>query len=122
MELDMSFRTEGVVTVVTVAGDVDLTSAGALHDGLDTQFQLGSRHVVVDLDGVTFLDSTGLGVLVALLRAVRADSGDARFVCSSPRILRLFAITSLDAVFEVRDTVAAAVEELSQARSGSARG
>lgn len=114
MELDMSARDVGENTVVTVTGDVDLTSAGALRDGLDAQLRSGRRRLVVDLEGVTFLDSTGLGVLVALLRALRGGGGAVRLVCSNARILRLFSITSLDEVFVVHDTVAAALADLSE--------
>lgn len=113
MELGMSARQLGENTVVTVTGEVDLTSVGTLRDGLDEQLRSGHRRLVVDLGGVTFLDSTGLGVLVALSRTLRGG-GAARLVCNNPRILRLFSITSLDEVLVVHDTVDAALADLGE--------
>ena len=72
--------------------------AAALHPG---------QTVVVDLDGVTFLDSIGLGVLVGGLRRVRAGGGDVVLVCSTPRLLDTLALVRLDRVFEIFPSIAA---------------
>ena len=63
------------------------------------------RHLVVDLQGVTFMDSTGLGVLVGRLKLVRVQDGTLKLVCTSERILKVFAITGLDKVFQIFDSI-----------------
>ncbi len=64
---------------------------------------------MVDLEGVDFLDSTGLGVLIGGLKRVRSHDGDLSLVCTEPRILKVFEITGLTKVFAIHDTVDAAV-------------
>ena len=55
------------------------------------------------LDEVTFMDSTGLGVLVGAHKAQRARGGVFELVCSEPRLLRLLELTGLDRVFTIHD-------------------
>ena len=59
----------------------------------------GPELVIVDLTDVSFIDSTGLGVLVGAVRDVRADGGDLRLVVTEPQIIKLLELTGLDEVF-----------------------
>ena len=95
MDLSISSADRGDVTVVHVAGEIDVYTAPVLRERLDEQISAGRRHLVVDLQGVTFMDSTGLGVLVGRLK----------LVCTSERILKVFAITGLDKVFQIFDSI-----------------
>ena len=65
----------------------------------------GKYHLVVDMEGVDFLDSTGLGVLVGGLKRVRAHEGSLRLVCTQERILKIFRITGLTKVFPIHASV-----------------
>ena len=65
----------------------------------------GKHRIVVDLEGVDFLDSTGLGVLVGGLKRVRAHEGSLRLVCTQERILKIFRITGLTKVFPIHASV-----------------
>ena len=56
------------------------------------------------MEGVEFLDSTGLGVLVGGLKRVRAHDGSLRLVCTQERILKIFRITGLTKVFPIHAT------------------
>jgi anti-sigma B factor antagonist len=98
----------GGVPVVSFTGELDLTTVPQARDAL---LQAATMHpgetVVVDLDGVSFLDSMGLGVLVGGLRRARGGGGDVVLVCSAPRILDLLALTRLDRVFATFPTVGA---------------
>lgn len=109
MELIVTDRTDEGASVVSVTGEVDVHSAPALHEGLEAQIARDLRAVVVDLTAVAFLDSTGLGALVAG-RSAAGDRGVALpVVCNSDRILKLFTITGLDGVFQLFDDVDSAV-------------
>lgn len=101
MDLSVTTTRRDDVSVVTVNGEVDVYSAAQLRQTLDEEIAAGHNRLVVDLDGVAFLDSTGLGVLVGRLKLVRNSSGWLRIVCSSERILRVFRITGLDKVFGI---------------------
>jgi anti-sigma B factor antagonist len=71
----------------------------------------GAVHVIIDMSRVDFLDSTGLGVLVAGLKRVRAHGGSLTLVVGGERVLRIFRITGLTKVFppyrSVREAIAA---------------
>ncbi|MBN1172080.1 MAG: STAS domain-containing protein [Micromonosporaceae bacterium] len=108
MELGMSARVVDGHTVLEVCGEVDVYTAPRLRERLIELFDLGSRHAVVDLNRVEFLDSTGLGVLVGALRRLRGVNGTFGLVCSHERLLKVFRITALDRVFLLYDTVEAA--------------
>jgi anti-sigma B factor antagonist len=69
----------------------------------------GSYHIVVDLEKVDFLDSTGLGVLVGGLKRVRNHDGSLQLVCTQEKILKIFRITGLTKVFPIHSSVADAV-------------
>ena len=92
------------VSVVAVAGDVDLYSAPDLRDQLTSLAERRTGRVVVDLSEVTFLDSMGLGVLVgAAKRALERDT-HVDLVVPTTEIRRIFEITMLDEIFDVYES------------------
>lgn len=88
-------------------------AAPALRDGLTELLQDGTS-VVVDLTEVGFLDSTGLGALVAARTTAAERGASLPLVCTHQRILKLFTITGLDGVFRIYDTVDAAIAGLDE--------
>jgi anti-sigma B factor antagonist len=106
LEVDESYPP---FTVLAVKGEVDVYTAPRLREKLVELVSHGSQHLVVDLEGVDFLDSTGLGVLVGGLKRLRSHDGDLSLVCSQHRILKVFEITGLTKVFAIYDSVEAAV-------------
>ena len=105
MELSVTTSRQDDVTVVTVAGEVDVYTAAQLRAALDEEIAAGRADLVVDLDDVTFLDSTGLGVLVGRLKLVRNQLRLAAPRLLQDRILKVFRITGLDKVFGIHTSV-----------------
>jgi anti-sigma B factor antagonist len=105
VDLSLSTKTEGDHTVVTVGGEIDVYTAPKLREQLIDLVSAGSYHLVVDMEKVDFLDSTGLGVLVGGLKRVRAHEGTLRLVCTEERILKIFRITGLTKVFPIHASV-----------------
>lgn len=91
--------------VIEVTGEVDVYTAPRLRESLLELVDEGHYDVIVDIRGVEFLDSTGLGVLVGGLKRVRQHDGSIQLVCSQERILKIFRITGLTKVFAIRETV-----------------
>lgn len=110
MDLALSTREEGGRTVVSVNGEVDVYTAPKLREQLVSLVDAGRYDIVVDMEAVEFLDSTGLGVLVGGLKRVRTHDGTLRLVCTQERILKIFRITGLTKVFPIHDSVAEAVQ------------
>lgn len=109
MDLTLSTRSEDGRTIVEVAGEIDVYTAPRLREQLAELVDSGRYDIVVDMTGVEFLDSTGLGVLVGGLKRVRTHDGSLHLVCTQERILKIFRITGLTKVFPIHDSVSAAV-------------
>ncbi len=109
MPLTTTLSTVGEWNVVTVTGDLDMASAPSLRQAV-VSAKLDRPMVVLDLRGVGFVDSTGLGVIVGLLKRLRTADGDLRLVIDEPRVRRVFEITDLTRVFRLFATVDEAVE------------
>jgi anti-sigma B factor antagonist len=95
--------------VVSVAGEVDVDSAPSFREQLDQAMAGGPDLLVVDLLGVTFIDSTALGVLIGAFKRCQADGVDLRLVITEPRILKVFEITELTQLFAIHPTVERAI-------------
>jgi anti-sigma B factor antagonist len=105
MELDIRVEREGDTCAVTVSGEVDVYTSPALKARLVEAIEEGCPRLVISLDGVGFIDSSGLGVLVGALRRMKERGGDLRIVCSGEQVLKIFRITGLDKVFHIVATL-----------------
>ena len=109
MDLTIETRDVDGRTVVAVGGEIDVYTAPKLRDKITELVGAGVYDLVVDMEGVEFLDSTGLGVLVGGLKKVRAHDGSLQLVCSQDRLLKIFRITGLAKVFVIHDSPEAAL-------------
>lgn len=109
MDLSLKARTQGPFQVIEVGGEVDVYTAPKLRESIVSAVDGGHNRLIVDVEKVDFLDSTGLGVLVGSLKRVRAEGGSLDIVCTHERILKIFDITGLDKVFGLHATVDAAI-------------
>ena len=105
MEVSVSSRPSGDRTVVHVAGEIDVYTAPTLREELAGLVDDGKTDIVVDLTDVSFMDSTGLGVLVGALKRVRTTGGDLKLVIDQEKVLKVFRITALTQVFEIHPTL-----------------
>lgn len=112
MELtfEINEQVTGGVPVVAVVGEIDVATAPTLAEHLGVHEEAGIAAVVVDLLGVSFLDSTALGVLVGSFKRLRESGGTLKLVIAEPRILKVFEITDLIRVFPIFATVEAALQ------------
>lgn len=109
IDLGLAVSEQAGWVVLAVSGEVDVATAPRLREQLIDLVNAGSTRIVIDLDNVEFLDSTGLGVLVGALKRVRTAKGELALVCSEQRILKLFEITGLTKVFAMSGSVSEAV-------------
>lgn len=89
------------VAVVCFHGEADLHTAPVLRDALDEAIATGAGILVVDLTGVTFVDSMMLGVLLGATRRTRPQGTEVRIVVEDPHVLRIFELTLLDQVLHL---------------------
>jgi anti-sigma B factor antagonist len=105
VEFTVATAEHGDRKVVTATGELDAHSAPTLQGQLDPLTAVAGASVVVDLSGVGFIDSTGLGVLVSTLKHVREVNGRLDVVVSSPRVLKVLTLTGLNAVIPLHSTL-----------------
>jgi anti-sigma B factor antagonist len=110
--VDLSLETREVDgrAVIAVGGEIDVYTAPKLRDKITELVNDGSHSLIVDLERVDFLDSTGLGVLVGGLNKARAEHGTLSLVCSQDRLLKIFRITGLAKVFAIHPSLDAALQ------------
>jgi anti-anti-sigma factor len=91
-------------TVVAITGDVALDTAAEVLACLRSVSGARCR-IILDLTGVTFIDSVGLGVLIEADRRVRLAGGWMRIVCTNPQVLNVLRLLELDDMFTITETV-----------------
>lgn len=100
---------DGQWSVITVAGELDVVGAPELRQHVMRAVADGLHHLVLDLSGIDFIDSFGLGVLIGALKRVRLLDGDLQLVVTEPRVRRVFELCDLDRVFTLHRDVRTAV-------------
>ena len=108
LAVDVERRDDTVV--LTAHGVLDYFHSGILRDPLDEAVQRAGALVVLDLSGVTFVDSTGLALLLTADQAARRSGARLRLACPAPQLRRMLDTTNLTRRFALHDTVAAALQ------------
>ncbi len=107
--LHLEAITAGDCAVLRIAGEIDVYTAPELRQQVINLADNGTLHIVADLRGVDFLDSTGLGALVGSLKRLRLRQGSLELVTSGGRVLRLLEITGLSRAFALHPSVLEAI-------------
>jgi len=117
--LDITVRRERGVVIAAVTGDVDISTVARLRECL---FELADsgRPLIVDLNRVTFTDSSGLGALIGAARRANAHGGSLHAACARPPTRELLWLTGVDRRIPLAATVDGAL--MSLAASRDARG
>jgi anti-sigma B factor antagonist len=109
VDLKLGHHAKDGIEIIDVQGEIDMYTAPQLRELLIDLVSRGSYQLVVNLDKVGFLDSTGVGVLVGGLKRVRAHDGSLDLICTQQRILKILKITGLTQVFGIYQTADQAI-------------
>ncbi|MFJ5307064.1 STAS domain-containing protein [Streptomyces sp. NPDC088350] len=107
----LSVRTDVVdgTLVVAVAGEIDQETGGSLRKALELP-DGAAPHVVIDLRRVTFMDSSGINILIAVHRALADADGWLRLAGATPAVLRIIRLVGIDGFIACHPTVQQALE------------
>lgn len=105
MDLRIDVTERGDWSVLQVGGEIDIATAPRLREQLIRLVNDRRFNLVIDLEGVDFIDSTGLGVLIGALKRVKSHDGDLQLVATDSRILKVFEITQLDTIFQIHQSL-----------------
>jgi anti-sigma B factor antagonist len=98
----MKFATrnlDDLVTVISAEGRLNMASAAELRETVAAAVFAARPRIVVDLSGVDFMDSSGLGALVGCLKTARQAGGDLRIAAPSEQVTMVLQLSNLDRIF-----------------------
>lgn len=105
MQLTIDKTTKDSFSVLAVSGEVDVHSAPQLHEAILDEIAEGNTNIALDFTNVSFLDSSGLRVLIIAHNALEAADGAFALVAPSERILKVFRATSLHKRLRIESTL-----------------
>ena len=117
--LEYKIRRTGDVTILDLDGRISLTDALWSASGvvlgkvIRELVKNGERKILLNLKGVTYIDSSGVGELTGALTSVQRQGGELKLVSPSPRVIDLLRITRLDTTFDIRDDENSAIQAFS---------
>jgi anti-sigma B factor antagonist len=112
LDLKIEMEEKEPATVVRLEGEVDVYTAPKLKSRLIDLVDQGKFKIIVDLEKVDFMDSSGLGVLVGGLKRVRSHDGSIALICNQENILKIFRITGLVKVFPIFESQDSALRSI----------
>ncbi|WP_246945298.1 STAS domain-containing protein [Bacillus pinisoli] len=101
MNLQVNINQDGLIQRVAVLGEVDAYTAPKLKEQLVPLAEEKEAQLIIDLSGVSYIDSTGLGVFIGVLKLTRKHGGSLQLVGLNERVKRLFTITGLDEIINI---------------------
>ena len=110
-QITLTVRTDGPRSVIVVGGEVDMLTSPQLRATVLDQLgdAAGVQLVVLDLDAVTFLGTSGLAVLIEVREAAHMAGVELRLACTARRVLRPLTIAGLVSLFDIRESQEAAL-------------
>ena len=115
MSVKLASRQVGDVTVVDAAGRITLgEGASAFRDIIRELAQKGDKKLLLNLSGVSYIDSSGIGELVSAFTTVRNGGGELKLLNLTKKVHDLLQITKLYTVFDIKDDEAAAIQSFSK--------
>jgi anti-sigma B factor antagonist len=113
MALEVETRpADNGVTVLAPTGRLDIAGAAALKEAIGEAVKNAPPKVVIDMEGVSFVDSTGLGSVIAALKQIRNSQGELRLAAPNQQVRVVLELTTLDRVFPYYATVEEALTGL----------
>ena len=110
LDVDSRQTTTGV-TVLAPSGRLDVAGAPALKEAVSEAITSGQPRLIIDMEGVSFVDSSGLGSVVAALKQARSAKGDLRLAAPNQQVRVVLELTTLDRVFPYYATVEEALTD-----------
>jgi anti-sigma B factor antagonist len=121
MKMTTSTREAGGVTVVDISGQIKLGEESAtLRDIVCDLWCKGHKQILLNLGGVHYIDSSGLGTLVSAFTSVRKQGGELKLLNLTDKVSDLMQITRLYTVFDITNDEAVAVKSFSQSAAATA--
>ena len=113
MDLKIHVRKNGTVPVIDLNGEVDAYTSARFREVMLDLIDGGGANMVISMERVEYIDSSGLGALVGGLKRASENNGRIVIVCNSPQVRKVFQITGLEKVFPLYELECDAVSAMS---------
>lgn len=110
--MKLSYEDHGMISVVTLSGELTADQADAFRRTCQDRFSTGVRHIVLDMEYLTLIDSSGLELLLWLIEELAERDGNLRLVRPDETVRKILEITRLEPRFEIHSTIESAARTL----------
>ncbi len=110
MNIAIDVKEKDLSAEISVQGEIDAYTAPKLRSTIFPLSEKEGVNMVVDLTGVAYMDSTGLGVFVGVFKNVKAHNGQFKIIGLSERLQRLFEITGLADIIDINSQIEGGVQ------------
>ena len=101
LRMNINFNEELDHWDVDLLGEVDIYTANELKDELNIAIEERPKNLVINMQNLDYIDSTGLGILIGVVKRLKQKQGDIYIVNTKPNVRKIFTITGLDKIFKV---------------------
>lgn len=118
--MTINVRTKGDITILDLQGNLGLgESVATFRNQIQELVSAGVKKVAVNLAGVMFVDSSGIGSMVGAHTALESTGGQCKFFAAQPRVIRTLDLTHMSEVFDMHDGEAATLASFASSPQGS---
>ncbi len=110
--MKLSYEDHDTITVLTVSGELTVDQADSFRRSIQERLEAGIRHVVLNMQHVTYVDSAGLEALLWAMDEAAARGGHLRLVAPDPTVRTILHVTRLERRFHVHDSIESAAKSL----------
>lgn len=118
--IQTEIRCTALCPILAVNGEIDVHTAPQFKQVVVGLITGGAQHLIIDLGGVGYMDSSGFSALLSATKRLRPDGGAVHLVGARPVIQKMLHLTRLDSLVELHPTVEDAVSATRKAGNGSA--
>ncbi|MBA7487330.1 putative anti-sigma factor antagonist BtrV [subsurface metagenome] len=109
--MQISRKEEKGIHIFSLDGRFDAHSAGDVEKELNLTMSKGARKLLLDMDGVEYISSAGLRVLLAVAKKLKKEEGEIKICCLKPYVKEVFDIAGFTQIFKIYDTTEEAIQE-----------
>jgi anti-sigma B factor antagonist len=109
--MQISRKEEKGIHIFSLDGRFDAHSAGDVEKELNLTISKGARKLLLDMDGVEYISSAGLRVLLAVAKKLKKEEGEIKICCLKPYVKEVFDIAGFTQIFKIYDTTEKAIRE-----------
>jgi anti-sigma B factor antagonist len=104
LNIEIEIEKEGKLEFLNLKGEIDVYSSPSLKEKVLEEIDKGVENLVINLEKVSYIDSTGLGILIGTLKRMKEREGKLYLIFSSQRLKRIFEITGLNKIFSIYES------------------